>query len=347
MLSLEDALTAYDYTLPDELIAQSPADPRDSAKLAVLNRKTGETQWKIFRDIVDLLPSNAVLVLNDTKVIPARLRLRRATGVKAEMLLLREEGGFLQVMANRKLTPGETLTAEGDDSKAFSVVRQMERYWILKPSFPAERLSALLEIHGEMPLPPYIDKSPLTQEEIKTRYQSVFARNPGSIAAPTASLHFTPELLAAVQASGRSIVHITLHVHLGTFARLTPEQWASGKLHQESFLVPPESAAALQQAKSDGRPIVAVGTTAARTLESAFDAGGRCVHPHGITDLFIREGYTFKMIDGLITNFHVPKSSLLMLVCAFAGRERVLGLYHEAIARKMRFFSFGDAMLIL
>lgn len=345
--TFEDILAAYDYALPDELVAQAPADPRDSARLAVLDRAAGKTEFAVFRDIGDYLPQNAVLVLNETKVVPARLRLRRSTGGRAEVLILGAEAGALKVMANRRLRIGETLIAEENPSKAFAVLRPSERYWLLRPSFPMEELAAVLHAAGEMPLPPYIDRSPLTQAEIKTRYQSVFARNEGSIAAPTASLHFTPELLSALEESGRSIVRVTLHVHLGTFARLTPMQWATGRLHEEEYVVEPEAAAALEAAKASGRPIVGVGTTAVRTLESAFDAQGRCVRPEGVTDLFIREGYAFKMADAMVTNFHVPKSSLLMLVCAFAGRERTLDLYRAAVAQRMRFFSFGDAMLIL
>jgi S-adenosylmethionine:tRNA ribosyltransferase-isomerase len=345
--AFDDVLGLYDYAFPDELIAHMPASPRDGAKLAVLDRKTGGVEWVVFRDADRFLPENALLVLNETKVVPARLRLRKATGGRVEVLSLGAEGGLMRVMADRKLKPGETLTAEGDDRKTFEVTSPSDRYWLLKPLFPMEELDALLRTHGDMPLPPYIDASPLSRDELKERYQSVFAKHEGSIAAPTASLHFTPELLASLEASGVGVARVTLHVHLGTFARLTEEQWRSGRLHRESYAIPPESARLIEEAKCATRPVVAVGTTAVRTLESAFDADRRCVRPEGMTDLFIREPYDFKMVDAVITNFHVPKSSLLMLVCAFAGRERVLDLYRQAIERRMRLFSFGDAMLIV
>lgn len=347
MTGFDDMLAGYDYELPEELIAQAPAEPRDSAGLAVLERASGTVTWTHFREIGNFLPPGSVLVLNETKVIPARLRLRRATGVGVGVLLLSTETGVLRVMADRKLKPGEVLSAEGDASREFEVVGPADRYWLLRPLFPLTELTSLLEAHGEMPLPPYIDRSPLSQSELKQRYQSVFARNEGSIAAPTASLHFTPELLASLEKAGHPIVRVTLHVNLGTFARLTPEQWASGSLHSEQYVISENSASALIKAKKEGIPIMAVGTTSARTLESAFDGEGRCVRPEGATDLFIREGYDFKIVDGLITNFHVPKSSLLMLVSAFAGREKIMDLYRQAVERRMRFFSFGDAMLIL
>ena len=247
-------------------------------------------------------------------------------------------------MADRRLKPGERLeTADGD---AFSVAAQDGRFWLLRPEFPVEELRDVLERCGTMPLPPYIKESPLSERKLREEYQAVFAREEGSVAAPTASLHFTPELLAALEASGTRIAKVTLHVHLGTFAPLTERQWESGRLHAESYRVPPETASLLESAKAAGDPIVAVGTTALRTLESAADDRGKIVRPEGETTLFIREGYAFRMVSALVTNFHVPRSSLLMLAGAFGGRERVLEVYREAVARKWRLFWFGDAMLI-
>jgi S-adenosylmethionine:tRNA ribosyltransferase-isomerase len=341
----DSALAAYDYAFPPELIANAPADPRDSSRLAVLDRSTGETQWTTFRVIGEYLPPNALLVLNETKVIPARLPVTRATGGKTELLVLGVAGGQLRALANKKLRAGETLTIDGDD-RTLTVSGSDEKEWILTPSFSIAELSSVLDTAGRMPLPPYIKNSPLSQEQIKERYQTVFARNAGSIAAPTASLHFTPELLASLERQGIAVARVTLHVHLGTFAPLTAEQWASGQLHREEYVIELEQARMIEQAKADGRPIIAVGTTAVRTLESAADENGHLTHLSGQTRLFIREGYVFRMVDGMITNFHVPKSSLLMLVCAFAGRERVMALYRQAIQRKFRLFSFGDAMLI-
>jgi len=344
MHSFDDILRQFDYTLPDELIAHTPADPRDSSQLLIHHRKSGETKWDIFHNVGDYLPQNALLVLNETKVIPARLVLTRVTGGKVAVLCLGLEGELVRVLANRKLKLGEALTI-GDDA-LFSVEGQDEKYWLLRPMFPLAQFHRILDTHGDMPLPPYIH-SPLSREELKRQYQTVFAKEEGSVAAPTASLHFTPELLLRLQEQGIGFARVTLHVHLGTFAPLTEEHWNSGTLHAERYHIDAESVVQLEQAKAEGRTIIPVGTTALRTLESAFDAQGKCIAPKGETALFIREGYPFKMADGLITNFHVPKSSLLMLVCAFAGREAVLDLYRQAIERRLRFFSFGDGMLLL
>lgn len=342
----DEVLRRYDYVLPAERIAQAPASPRDASKLVVLNRTTGEREWTTFRDIGDFLPDRSVLVLNETKVIPARLFLTRGDGERTGALWVGTTAqGLVRVLAKGKFADGETLTLT--EGKTFVSRGRNEKELLLEPSFPIAELQSLFEAHGAMPLPPYIDRSPLSEAEIKERYQAVFAKNPGSIAAPTASLHFTPELMAALEARGVAFARVTLHVHLGTFSPLTPEQWEKGELHVESYRVDPDQAAFLETAKAEGRPVIPVGTTALRTLESAFDADGRCIKREGETNLFIREGYGFRMADGLITNFHVPKSSLLMLVCAFGGYENVMETYREAIEQEFRFFSFGDAMLIV
>jgi S-adenosylmethionine:tRNA ribosyltransferase-isomerase len=345
MPSFDETLALYDYAFPPDRIAQAPANPRDSARLLVYDRESRSVAWSAFRDIGAFLPKNAVLVLNKTKVVPARLRLTRATGGAVSALWLGADGEVMRALCNRRLQVGETLAlAEG---KSFTVEASAGKEWRLRPSFPIVALQEILERHGEMPLPPYIKKTPLSPEELRREYQTVFAEEAGSVAAPTASLHFTPELLASLEASGITLASVTLHVHLGTFAPLAAEQWERGELHAEEYRVPPETAAILERAKSEGRPIIAVGTTAVRTLESAADAQGRIVRPQGTTTLFIREGYTFRMADGIITNFHVPRSSLLMLVSAFCGRETLMGLYRQAIDRDFRLFSFGDGMLIL
>lgn len=341
--SFEAILAQYDYTLPPELIAQEPASPRDSAGLVVYDRKTGSTDWSTFANIGGYLTQGSVLVLNETKVIPAKLELVRATGGRVSALAVGTTAAGVRVMANRKLTTGETLRLGAQAS--FTVTGSDDRYWMLQPSFPLAELDHVLEAAGSMPLPPYIKHTPLSPAQQRSEYQSVFARNPGSIAAPTASLHFTDTLLEALRTQGIRIAFVTLHVHLGTFAPLTEDQWKSGKLHVEYFSITPETATLLNEAKAAGNPIVAVGTTSVRTLESAA-TNGRIVLHEGTTDLFIREGYAFSMVDALITNFHVPRSSLLMLVSAFAGRDATMKLYQQAIAKRMRFFSFGDAMLI-
>lgn len=346
MSSFQDILRQYDYTLPPERIAQAPAHPRDSSKLVVFNRASDEASWTVFRDIGKYLPKNSVLVLNETKVIPARLFVSDAAEKRIGILWLgTTSDGLLRVLAKGKFESGDRLSLV--DNKYFTVEGRADKELLLRPSFALSELESLMVRHGSMPLPPYIDQSPLSEEEIKERYQSVFAKNSGSIAAPTASLHFTPELLDHLQEQGIGIARVTLHVHLGTFSPLTEEQWNEGLLHPEKYSIESDDQELMVQAKKEGRTIVAVGTTAARTLESAFDAEGNCLRPSGETRLFIREGYAFKMVDALLTNFHVPKSSLLMLVSAFAGRENVINLYKEAIEREFRFFSFGDAMLII
>ncbi len=345
MVSFADTLAQYDYSLPRDRIAQAPASPRDSAKLLVFDRKKNDVCWSTVRSLPQFLPQGSVLVLNETKVIPARLHLVRETGGKVAVLWLRTEGKNVVVLANRRLKEGEFLSMKR--RTGFTVMMCVGKEWILCPSFPIARMASVLMKNGSMPLPPYIKHSPLTEAELRTRYQTVFAKNAGSIAAPTASLHFTPRLLKEIQNAGITIARVTLHVHLGTFAPLTEEQWKTGKLHEEFYSIDAKTARLLTEAKKQGRPIIAAGTTVARTLESASDARGKIIRPRGSTRLFIRDDYHFRMIDGLLTNFHVPRSSLLMLVSALTGRERLLDLYGQAIQHDFRFFSFGDAMVIL
>lgn len=334
-------LEKYDYKFPKKLIAKVPASPRDSAKILVYIRKTEKTYFNVFRNIGKYLPQKSVLVMNETKVLPARLNLKKETGGKIKFLYLRMEGKNVVGLCEKNLPVGSDLFAGG--KKVFIVLRKQGKEYVLK------NLGSFIKIlkkFGETPIPPYIKHSPLSESRLRKEYQTVFARTPGSVAAPTASLHFTKKLLKNLKRAGHKIVFVTLHVNLGTFSPVTEENLKSGRLHEEYFEISPTAAQALNEAKKADRPVIAVGTTSLRALESAVRKG-RIGKRSGLTDLFIREGHKFKFSDGLITNFHVPKSSLLMLVSAFAGRKNILALYKKAIARKFRLFSFGDGMLIL
>jgi S-adenosylmethionine:tRNA ribosyltransferase-isomerase len=298
-----------------------------------------------FADLGRHLPVGSVLVFNRTKVIPARFRVTKPTGGQAELLYIGQADGLVSVMSNRRLTSGSRLRLA--DRHSFTVVDRPGKLYRLRPEFSASRLMTLLEKYGRAPLPPYIKESPLTEAERRRQYQTVFAKERGSVAAPTASLHFSRRLLADLRRQGIEQRYITLHVGLGTFAPVTEQQLASGRLHVEEYRIAPRTAAWLNQAKRAGRPIVAVGTTVCRALESAADEYGQLQRLAGQTDLFIREGYRFRFIDGLITNFHVPKSSLTMLVAALIGRDRLLETYAQAIQEQFRLFSFGDGMLVV
>lgn len=345
-------VTDFDYHLPEELIAQTPAEPRDASRLMVLSRADDSVRHMMFRDLPGLLRPGDCLVLNDSRVLPARLSGRRPAGGKAEVLLLRPLGGDLWtalVKPARRLCPG-TAIRFGDGAPALeaAVVERREggeAVLRLQPT-PAAAAGLTVEqlIHrlGEPPLPPYI-RSRLDDPE---RYQTVYARVEGSVAAPTAGLHFTPHLLERIRAGGVSIAWVTLHVGPGTFRPVTAETVEEHRMHPEYYELPPGEAAVINAARKAGGRVVAVGTTAARTLETCAGEGG--VRPgRGWTSLFIYPGHRFTAIDGLLTNFHLPRSTLLMLVSAFAGRERVLAAYAEAVRCGYRFFSFGDAMLIL
>lgn len=344
MQTLEEILAPFDYPFPPELIAREPAHPRDSARLLVHDRTTNQTSFDTFTNITKYLPKNAVLVLNQTKVIPARFRVRKITGGEIEVLYIGLHHRQLHVMASGMMRAGDKLIWK--DGHYFVVEQRDGKYAILKPSFPIDDLPKLLDAYGETPLPPYIKNSPMTEEERREEYQTVFARDPGSVAAPTAGLHFTPELLQRIKDHGCDLTTVTLHVNLGTFAPLTEEHIKNKKLHEEAYDIDPETAAFLNKAKKEGRPIIAVGTTAVRTLESA-SVMGHLSNLSGITSIFIDEQDKLEFVSGLITNFHVPKSSLLMLVSAFVGREKLLDLYAQAIEKEFRLFSFGDGMLIM
>ena len=337
-------MTRYDFSFPAELIARAPASPRWSARLLIHDRKTRRTEWDVFRNIGKYLPPRSVLVLNETKVLPARLVLRKATGGRVRALYLATEGKDIRVMADRPVREGESLVLEAKLS--FRVGKRDGKYLLLRPSFPVRRLAAVLAAHGTTPIPPYIKNPPLSEARLRREYQTVFARRAGSVAAPTAALHFTPALLHSLRRAGHAVRFLTLHVNLGTFAPLTEEALRTGKLHREFYEIPAGTAAYLNRARAAGRPIVAVGTTVVRALESAADAKGRLRKLSGGTDIFIRPPYRFRFADRLITNFHVPDSSLLMLVSAFASRRTVLGLYRQAVKKRFRLFSFGDAMFL-
>lgn len=338
------ALDPYDYPYPPEVVALTPAHPRDSARLLVVGPDAHTDA--VFRDIGEYLPAGCVLVMNDTKVIPARITVQKKTGGAVELLLVGRERGGVVALANKRLTPGDVL--RGPARSRWQVLGEApEKGWRIRPSLALSKLDAFLLKHGQTPLPPYMKQSPLSERERRREYQSVLATINGSVAAPTASLHFTKGLLSRLRRQGIEVITVTLHVGLGTFAPVTDEHLRTGTLHSEHFALSASAAKALARAKKEGKPIIPVGTTALRAIESAADANGRIAKRSGETRLFIREGYRFRLADGLITNFHVPRSSLLMLVGALLGRQRLLRLYRYALGAGYRFFSFGDAMLVV
>ncbi len=335
----------FDYHLPQSLIAQEPATPRDSARLMVLARDSGQITHAVFREVGRFLRPGDLLVANRTRVLPARLFARKAgTGGRVEILLLRREAPALwqALVRGRGLVAGKRLTLpHGLEAEIVAVLDgPLRRIRFSRP------LDDTLSRWGEVPLPPYIHR-PLADPE---RYQTVFAQEAGSAAAPTAGLHFTPQLLARLQAQGIGFTTVTLHVGLDTFAPVKEDDPRAHKIHTEWCEVSAEAARQINSTRARGGRIVAVGTTTVRTLETAarHAAPGQVVSPWvGDTDLFILPGFQFRVVDALITNFHLPRSTLLMLVSAFAGRERILQAYEVAKAAGYRFFSFGDAMLIL
>lgn len=333
----------YDYEFPQELIAQKPAHPRDSAKLLIYDRKTKAASFDIFKNIGKYLPKGTVLVLNETKVLPARFEVTKITGGKIKLLYLNGDKNVFSALSPRKLHLGEVLKF---GAKEITVTKILEDGYRFKASDKNFNIKKELEKYGDAPLPPYIKNSPLTRSEIKKEYQTVFAKKYGSVAAPTASLHFTKKLLESLKRQGIKEEKVTLHVGLGTFATVTEENIKESKLHSEYYEVSKSVADKLVLAKKHGSVIIPVGTTALRTLESAY-SGGKFKRLSGETDIFIKEGDKLKFADGLITNFHVPKSSLIMLVSALIGREKTVELYKLAIKNQFRLFSFGDAMLIL
>jgi S-adenosylmethionine:tRNA ribosyltransferase-isomerase len=335
----------FDYNLPESSIAQTPAEPRDSSRLLVLHRDTGEIEDRIFRDVSDYLRVGDLLVLNQTRVIPARIYARKNTGGRVELLLLRrrDELTWEALVGGRGLRVGKIMKVEdGPSTEIIELLDGSER--LIKFSEPIEPYFSKV---GHVPLPPYIHEQ-LNDPE---RYQTVYAREPGSAAAPTAGLHFTPRLLGELQRKGVRIAYVTLHVGLDTFAPVTEDNPQEHKIHTEWCELPQETADLINETEQLGGRVIAVGTTSVRTLESAANSQSSLssqVSPFvGPTSLYILPGYEFKVVDALITNFHLPKSTLLMLVSAFAGRETILKTYETAIEDGYRFYSFGDAMLIL
>lgn len=332
------SLSDFDYHLPSELIAQEPVKPRDAARLLVLDKKNGQMAHQHFFDLPEILRAGDVLVFNNSKVIPARLHGMKATGGKVEIFLLQPAGrGIWECLVKGKIKAGEEITLA--PKVAAEPVKQLEdgREWLIKFNVSNKKLFAL----GETPTPPYIKKKANLKD-----YQTVFAKTEGSVAAPTAGLHFTKKLLNQLKRKGVKIEFVTLHVGMGTFASVETENILEHKMHSEWASIDNVTAKRLTQAKAQGKKIIAVGTTAARTLESFAGTSGKIAAQSGWTDIFIYPGHKFKFVDALITNFHLPKSTLLMLVSALVGKENIDHAYQEAIRLKYKFFSFGDGMII-
>jgi S-adenosylmethionine:tRNA ribosyltransferase-isomerase len=331
----------FDYTLPPELIAQSPLPRRSASRLLVLDGQTAQWQDQRIDELPSLLRGGDLLVLNDTRVLPARLAARKSSGGRIEIFLERILEGsrvLAQLRDSKAVAVGQVLYTAGG---AVQIIARRGEHWELH--LPHDALD-FFERHGQVPLPPYIRRAP--EDSDRERYQSLWAAVPGAVAAPTASLHFDDALLAALQARGIERAWITLHVGAGTFAPLRSEDLDSQPLHAERYAIGAASVAAIERTRRRGGRVVAIGTTVARALEAAASGGSMPQSAAGETTLFIRPGYRFHVVDVLLTNFHLPQSSLLMLVSAFAGRQSVLAAYHHAIEQHYRFFSYGDAMLL-
>ena len=359
-MSLEQELAPFDYDLPDACVAVYPLSERSDSKLMVLGSDSNDVLDSKMSQIIDRFNPGDVLVLNNTKVLHARVQAKRVTGGKVEVFFLHgtpesDECYLALVKPSRRLKEGEQLLIDGMDASISLVERQEDGQWRIRTSVPA---SQVMDFVGHVPIPPYLKRESETFDQ--ERYQTVFATESGAVAAPTAGLHFTPSLLSEIENKGVQIRFVTLHVGIGTFRNLREEDLRQNKLHSEWYSVPIDTLLAIQECKGNGGAVFACGTTVTRTLESAwlqspsaFDSNNdnplnlRDIFPiSGYTNIFIREGFTFQIVDGLLTNFHLPKSSLLMLVSAFAGREKVLKAYRYAVANGYRFFSYGDAMLI-
>ena len=345
-------LSEFDYNLPENLIAQLPADKRENSKMMVLEKETQSIQHKHFYDIVDLIDENSILVLNNTKVMPARLYgMKEETGAKIEVFLLKQlEGKTWETLIkpSKRVKEG-TIIKISDELSAKAIEKTEEDGgWIVEMIYEGNILE-VLHRNGNIPLPPYIERK-LANEDIKKldfeRYQTVYAKDEGSVAAPTAGLHFTKEILQKLQDKGVEIAYVTLNVGLGTFRPVKCENILEHKMHSETFEISEETARKINEAKAKGKKLVAVGTTTVRTLETAYQKYGCIKACHDHSELFIYPPYEFKVIDELITNFHLPKSTLLMLVSALAGKNFIFKAYNEAIENNYRFFSYGDCMFI-
>lgn len=335
----------FDFDLPEELIAQTPVEPRDTSRLLILDKEGGEIEHRHFYDIIDYLNPGDCLILNDSRVLPARIYgIKEGTGARVEFLLLSAKGDDVwEVLAGpgKRAKPGNRFTF-GDGLMTAEVLEIVEGgNRLVKFSYQGNFYAVLDQI-GQMPLPPYIKK----KLEDKERYQTVYSREVGSAAAPTAGLHFTKELLKKIQEKGIKIGYVTLHVGLGTFRPVSVDKITDHKMHSEHYWLPQETADLINETKKNGGRVISVGTTSCRTVESVAQKEGCIKESGGFTDIFIYPGFQFKVLDGLITNFHLPESTLIMLVSALAGREHILNAYRIAVQEKYRFFSFGDAMLI-
>ena len=339
----------FNYYLPEELIAQTPIQKRDESRLLVMNRITGEYEDKVFKDVIDYLEPGDVLVRNDTKVIPARLYGTKSTGAKVEFVLLKRlEGDTWEVMCRpgNKLHEGAIVNfgEEGKTPLLTAEIIGLMEDGTRKVKFSYSGIfNEILDQIGLMPLPPYIHES----LKEKDRYNTVYAKFDGSAAAPTAGLHFTDELLNKIEAKGIEIANVTLHVGIGTFRPVKEKNIEDHHMHEEHYLLKEEDAEKINRAKDTGHRVICVGTTSCRTIETIADESGHVKAQDGNTGIYIYPGYKYKCMDGLITNFHLPKSTLLMLVSAFSSTENVLKVYKHAVEEKYRFFSFGDAMLII
>ena len=334
------------YDLPKELIAQTPAEPRDSSRLLVLDRQSGETVHKHFFDIIDYLDEGDLLVCNDSRVLPARIYgIKEPTGARVEFLLLKQiSGNRWETLCKPGKKAKEGARFSFGDGLLYATVTEVKDDGNRVVDFECdENFFSTLDKIGQMPLPPYI-----TEElEDKERYQTVYSHELGSAAAPTAGLHFTTELMDKIKAKGVNIAYVTLHVGLGTFRPVKVDDVTKHKMHSEHYEVPEETAELIKKTKQSGKRVIAVGTTSCRTLESVAAEHGEVVPCEGFTEIFIYPGFEFKVLDGLITNFHLPESTLIMLVSAFAGYDNIMNAYKTAVKERYRFFSFGDAMCIL
>lgn len=341
--------SAFAYPLPSHLIARHPAERRDESRLLVLRRDSGALEHHVFRELPDLVPAGDVIVINETRVLPARLLGRRARGGKAEVLLLRPvpaEGDLAWealVRPGARLVPGRTVEVAHD--LRIEIVRTLEEgLRVVRLITPLTAEQAIAR-YGRVPLPPYIDRE--AEPEDAERYQTVYARETGSVAAPTAGLHFTPELLRSLETRGVHLARLVLHVGIGTFRPVQTEDPTEHHMHAEWYVVPEDTARTINDVRAAGGHVWAVGTTVVRTLEAAAAEDGVLRARASWTSLFIRPGFAFRVVDHLITNFHLPRSTLLMLVTAFGGYDAVMRAYTEAIAREYRFYSYGDAMAII
>jgi S-adenosylmethionine:tRNA ribosyltransferase-isomerase len=341
-----DRTSDYDFKLPADLIAQRPLSRRDASRLMVVDRATGEIQHRTFVDLAQLVGPSDVLVVNRTRVIRARLLGSRASGAPAEILLLKPLGeGRYEAMVSPggKLKPGRRVKiAAGFDAEILEVTERRTRIVRLESDLP---LDEAIERHGHVPLPPYIERPDASDDA--ERYQTVFAREKGSVAAPTAGLHFTPELLSSLERRGVATAEIVLHVGAGTFKPVEVDDPSAHVMHEEWYRVSPEAATTINDRRAAGGRAWAVGTTTVRTLETVAGGDGRIRDGEGETRIFIRPGHRFRAVDRMVTNFHLPRSTLIMLVAAFAGYELTMRAYHEAVAARYRFYSYGDAMAII